>query len=78
MHMGASFDSRDHRYAYVGNVFQSLKTFIVNLAPNAWIGDIPERWPFTSTNKLAAGARKDYDLVRSILPNPVKGIDKSV
>jgi hypothetical protein len=43
MHMGASLDSRDHRHAYVGYLFQNLKTFVVNLAPNAWIGDVAER-----------------------------------
>jgi hypothetical protein len=68
MHMGASLDSRDHRHAYVGYLFQNLKTFVVNLAPNAWIGDVAERGPIDVTNKLAACARQDYDLVRSILP----------
>src|SRR6266849_9261506 len=32
--MGASLDSRDHRQAYVGYVFQQLNAFVVNLAPN--------------------------------------------
>jgi len=43
MHMSTPLDSRDHRHAYVGDVFQNLKTFVVNLAPNTWIGDVAER-----------------------------------
>src|SRR5580704_7912856 len=76
MHMGSSLDCRDDWDAYVGDVFQSLNAFIVNLAPNAGIGDIAERGPLDISNELRAGARKDYDLVRSILRNPVEGIDK--
>src|ERR1700720_1974272 len=76
MHMGTSLDSRDDRYAYVGYVFQNLNAFVVNLAPNARIGDIAERGPIDVSNELPTCAREDYDLVRSILPNPVEGIDK--
>src|SRR6266851_2291002 len=74
--MGASLDSRDHRHAYIGQVFQNLNAFVVNLAPNAWIGDVAERRKIDLRNKLAACSRQDYDLVRSILCNPIKGIDK--
>ena len=41
--MRASLDSRDDRHAYVGDVFQNLKTFVVNLAPDAGIRDVTER-----------------------------------
>src|SRR6202035_4814412 len=75
MHMGTSLDSRDDRDAYVGYVFQNLNTFIVNLAPNAGIGDVAEGGPIDISNELATCARKDYDLVRSILRNPVEGLD---
>jgi len=34
--------SCDHRRAYVGYVFQKLNAFVVNLAPNAGIGDVAE------------------------------------
>jgi hypothetical protein len=34
---------RDDWHAYVGYVFQSLYPFVVNLAPNAGIGDVAER-----------------------------------
>src|SRR6266436_8212600 len=74
--MGASLDSCDDWHAYVGYVFQSLNAFVVNLAPNAGIGDIAERGPIDIGNKLPTCAREDYDLVRPILRNPVEGIDK--
>src|ERR1700719_3371299 len=74
--MGASLDSRDHWHAYVGYVFQSLNAFVVNLAPNAGIGDIAERGPIDIGNELPACTREDYDLVRPILRNPVEGLDK--
>src|ERR1700692_3573253 len=74
--MGTFLDSGDHRHSYVGYVFQNLNTFVVNLAPNARIGDIAERGPIDISNELPTGARKDYDLVRSILRNPVEPIDK--
>jgi hypothetical protein len=57
-------------------VFQNLKSFVVDLAPNAWIGDVAERSPIDISNELPTRARQDYDLVRSILPNPVEAIDK--
>src|ERR1700678_1332484 len=74
--MGTSLDSRDDRNAYVGDVFQNLNAFVVNLAPNAGIGDIAERGPLDIRNELPTGPREDYDLVRPGLRNPVEGIDK--
>jgi hypothetical protein len=41
--MGAPFDSRDGRHAYVGYIFQNLNAFIMNLAPHAGIGDVAKR-----------------------------------
>src|SRR4029077_12979788 len=76
MHMGTSLDSRDDGDANVGYVFQNLNTFIVNLAPNAGIGGVAEGGPIDIGNELPTGARKDYDLVRSILRNPIDLIDK--
>src|ERR1700739_398911 len=76
MHMGTSLDSRDDRHAYVGYVFQHLNTLVVNLTPDAGIGDIAERGPIDISNELPACARQDYDLVRPILRNPVEGLDK--
>src|SRR5712692_2242417 len=76
MHMGTSFNRGDHRHSYVGYVFQNLNAFVVNLAPNARIGDIAERGPIDISNELPTCTREDYDLVRSILRNPVEGIDK--
>src|SRR5258708_14679560 len=40
MHMRASLDGCDHRHAYVGNDFENLHAFVVNLAPNAGISDV--------------------------------------
>src|SRR5580704_6540364 len=76
MHMGTSLDSRDDRDSYVGNVFQNLNAFVVNLTPDAGIGDIAERGPSDIGNELPTCAREDYDLVRPILRNAVEGIDK--
>src|ERR1700722_9560938 len=76
MHMGTSLDSRDDRHSYVGYVFQHLNAFVVNLTPDAGIGDIAERGPIDISNELPTCARQDYDLVRPILRNPVEGIDK--
>jgi hypothetical protein len=74
--MRASFDSRDDRDAYVGYVFQNLYAFVVNLTPNAGIGDIAERGPIDISNELPPCSGEDDDLVRSILRNPIEGIDK--
>src|ERR1700722_7336911 len=76
MDMGASLDSRDDRHSYVGYVFQNLNAFVVNLTPDAGIGDVAERGPIDIRNKLSTCARQDYDLVGSILRNAVEGIDK--
>jgi hypothetical protein len=48
----------------------------VNLAPDAGIGGVAEGGPIDVGNELPTGARKDYDLVRAILRNPVEAIDK--
>jgi hypothetical protein len=74
--MGTSLDCRDDWDAYVGYVFQSLNTFIVNLAPDAGIGGVAEGGPINVRNEFPTGTRKDYDLVRAILRNPVEPIDK--
>src|SRR6266699_1817372 len=74
--MGASLDRRDDRHAYVGYIFDDLNSFVVNLAPNARIGDVAERRKIDVRNKLAGRSRQNYDLVLSILGDPVKGIDK--
>src|SRR4030088_2997859 len=76
MHVGTSLDGSDDRNAYVGYVFQNLNAFVVNLAPDAGIGGVAEGGPIDISNELPTGARKDYDLVRSILRNPVEPIDK--
>ena len=40
------------------------------------LGDVVEGGPIDISNEIPTGARKDYDLVRSILRNPVESIDK--
>src|SRR5580700_89634 len=75
MYMGTSLDSRDDRHAYVRYIFQHLNAFVVNLAPNAGIRDIAKRGPIDIGNETTCTG-KDYDLVRSILRNPVEGLDK--
>src|ERR1700694_5830933 len=74
--MGSSLDSRDDRHAYIGYIFEQLNAFIVNLAPNARIGDVAEGREIDFGNELPAGSRQNHNLVRAILGDPVKGIDK--
>src|SRR5580700_2661971 len=76
MHMGTSLDRRNDRHSYVGYVFQNLNTFVVNLTPDAGIGDVTERGPIDISNELPTCACQDNDFVRPILRNPVEGIDK--
>jgi hypothetical protein len=40
--MGSSLDSRDDWYAYSGYIFEQLNALVVNLAPNARIGDVAD------------------------------------
>src|SRR6266404_294745 len=74
--MGASFDSQNDRHAYVGYIFQHLNAFVVNLAPNAGIGNVTKRRPIDISDELPACARQNYDRVGSILRYAVEGIDK--
>ena len=74
MNIRTSFDSRDDRHTYVGYVFQNLTAFIVNLAPNAGIGNIAKRVPIDPNNEVATCTRQYDDLVCPVLRNPVKGI----
>src|SRR6201996_2466574 len=74
MDMRSSFDGRDDRHAYVGDVFQNLSAFVVNLTPNTGIGNIAKRVPIDPNNEVAICARQYDDLVCSILRNTVKGI----
>ena len=55
MHVRTSFDCRDDWYAYVGYVFQSLNTFVVNPAPDAGIGALAEGGPIDICNELPSG-----------------------
>ena len=74
--MGATLDRGDDRHADVGYVFQNLNAFVVNLTPDAGIGDIAEEDQSTSVMNSPPAPARSYDLVRSILGNTVKGIDK--
>jgi hypothetical protein len=74
MDMRTSFDSRDDRHTYVGYVFQNLSALVVNLAPNAGIGNIAKRGPIDPDNEVAICTRQYDDLVCPILRNPMKGI----
>src|SRR5260370_1706039 len=74
MDMRSSFDSRDDGHAYVGYGFQNLTAFVVNLAPNAGVGNIAKRVTINPNNEVAICTRQYDDLVCSILRNPVKGI----
>jgi hypothetical protein len=76
--MGPSLDGGNQRNANVGDVFQDLYSFVVNLAPNAGIGDVAERGKIDIGNEVPACSSQDYDLVPPILRDPVKSVDKLV
>ena len=76
VHMGASFNSRNHWHAYVGNVLDNLNTFVMDLAPNAGIGDVAEGRKIDTGNELPACSRQDHDLIRAILRDPVESVDQ--
>src|ERR1700733_6625783 len=76
VHPGASLDRRNHRYAYVGDVFQNLNTLVVNLAPDSGIRDVAERCPVDIDNEVPSRAGDDNDLVSTVLSDPVKRVDK--
>ncbi len=50
---------RRHDYSYVGNIFQNLNAFVVNLTPDAGIGDIAERGPIDISKELPTCACQD-------------------
>ena len=76
MHMGASFNRRDHWHTYVGKVLHNLNAFIVNLTPNPRIGDIAKRRKIDTGYELPARASQDHDFVRAILRDPIESIDE--
>src|SRR5580693_3116746 len=47
----------------------------MDLAPYARIGNVGERRPIHTDHEVPSRPREDYDLIRSILRNPVEGID---
>src|SRR5229473_2600209 len=74
--MSASFNGRDHQYPYVGDILDNLNAFIMNLAPNAGLGDVAKGCEIDIRYELAACSRQDHDLVLAILCDPVKSIDE--
>src|SRR5689334_19507566 len=74
--MSASLDSRDDRHPYVGHVFQKLNAFVVNLVPNAGIGDAAEGRKIDLRDKVPACSGQNYNLVRPVLRDPIKGVDE--
>src|SRR5580698_5148924 len=75
MDMGAPLDGCYDWHAYIGYVFQNLNAFIMDLAPHAGIGGVGERRPINTDHEVPSRPREDYYLIRSILGNPVEGID---
>ena len=74
--MGAAFNSRDHRHTYVNDVLHNLNALIMNLAPNAGIGNITEGRKIETGDEFAAGSGQDHDLIRAILRDAVESIDE--
>jgi hypothetical protein len=62
------------RHAYVSYVFQNLNAFVMGLAPHPGIRYVFERRPIDTDHEVPARPRENYDLIRSILRNPVEGI----
>ncbi len=56
--MGATLDSRDHWNAHVGYIFEELNAFVVDLAPNARIGNVAEGRKINAGNELATRSRQ--------------------
>src|SRR5580698_1886965 len=75
MDMGTSLDGCNDRHANVGYVFQDLSALVMGLAPYAGIGNVAERRPIHADHKVPSRPREDYDLIRSILGNPVEGVN---
>src|SRR5437870_5092229 len=74
--MSAPLDSRDDGHAYIGNIFEKLNAFVVNLVPNAGIGDVAEGRKIDLRDEVPTCAGQDYNLVRPVLRDPVKSIHK--
>src|ERR1700691_3656133 len=75
VHMSASLDSRDHRYAYIRDILDNLNLFIMSPAPYTRIGNIAERPKIDTGNDLPAGSCQDHDLGRAVLRHAVESID---
>jgi len=71
-----TLNSRDHRHAYVRDILDNLNTFVVNLAPDAGIGNIAEGRKIDAGNELSARSCEDHDLNRAILRDAVESIDE--
>ena len=54
--MGAPFDRGNHRHTDVGNVLEYLCAFVVDLAPDAGVGDIAEGREIDAGNEFPACA----------------------
>src|SRR2546428_7314798 len=76
MNVDSTFNGCDHWNPYICEVFQYLNAFVVHLVPSAGIGDIAEACKIEVNTDLPTCSRHDYNLVRPILRDPVKGIDK--
>jgi hypothetical protein len=63
--MGASFDSRDHRHAFVSDILDNLNAFIMNLAPNAGIGNVAHAKSIPGMNSPRAPVRITILFARS-------------
>src|SRR5579864_6434216 len=76
MHIGASFDSGDHRHSNVRKILQNLRSFVVHYAPYFRVRYVTKRRKINRRNEITSCASQNHYLVRAILRNPVKGIDK--
>ena len=76
VHVRPSLDGRDQRHTDVRDVLDKLSPFIMNLAPNAGIGNVAEGRKIDTGNELPACSGQNYDLVRAILRDAVESIDE--
>jgi hypothetical protein len=76
MHISLSLDRSDDRYANIRYILEDLNTFVVHLAPHSGIGNIAEGREVDRRDELAAGSRKNHDLVGAILRYSIESLDK--
>src|SRR4051794_16737652 len=72
--MSATLNGCEHWHSYICDSLNNLNSFIMDLAPDARIGDVSEGCKIDVRYELATGSGQNDDLVCPILRDPVKGV----